>query len=321
MLCYSASHPVQLVICIRDRAIPWKKVRLDHMELDFRSRRKFLCLLLKVTEPLVCQQVEHSVSGILLVPNLRKFPLPQVWNTVTLSSPVILEAGTYTLSYGAFTTTFDSYPKTLNGITMINTYGHNTIGNFPDSVSGWSQYLGIDFVFAVKDVKIAPPATSTSAKIITLPDKTGTVVVDTDISTMVTETSTNTSGNVMTGGGTRTITDSGKALTSLVTGPRASVRTLYARYDPTSGSSISADTNYGFGTATYNTTGQYSLTFSTAFNEVPVINVTCVVDNTSYNWKAIPYVRAPTTSGCDIYILEPAVAWRDLKFHISVIGY
>lgn len=240
---------------------------------------------------------------------------------MTLSSPVILEAGTYTLSYGAFTTTFDSYPKTLNGITMINTYGHNTIGNFPDSVSGWSQYLGIDFVFAVKDVKIAPPATSTSAKIITLPDKTGTVVVDTDISTMVTETSTNTSGNVMTGGGTRTITDSGKALTSLVTGPRASVRTLYARYDPTSGSSISADTNYGFGTATYNTTGQYSLTFSTAFNEVPVINVTCVVDNTSYNWKAIPYVRAPTTSGCDIYILEPAVAWRDLKFHISVIGY
>lgn len=139
-------------------------------------------------------------------------------------------------------------------------------------------------------------------------------------SNVVTSSSTNTSGNVMTGAGGKAIQDSGKAITSLMSGPTTSVRTIYARYDPTGGVNVVLESGYGFSTASYTGTGRYQLTFSSAFTEAPNVQALIIQPSTSITQKVQIFVSDIQTTGCKIFIIDPGVSWYDYKFNVFVVG-
>ncbi len=169
-------------------------------------------------------------------------------------------------------------------------------------------------------------ATLTNNRTITFPDKTGTVVVDTDLSLMVTETSTNTSGNVMIGGGSRLIQDSNIALTQL---PKVStVSSMSGSYSgqPTfiCGHFTSATTPIWVGTKgltsiVKNSTGVYTITYSTAFTNIPSVVVTNYDTNTSF--CGLNNVSVSSTTGCVIRIFDRAGGVFDfMKYNIMICG-
>ncbi len=110
--------------------------------------------------------------------------------------------------------------------------------------------------------------------------------------------------------------------TGSMSGSRAGVtRTLWGRFNPTSGTSVTlVNGSYGFASAVYNSTGQFTLNFVTPFTYPPSVQVTIVRSSTVFTDTAVPYITSITTSSCQVLLIQPSVAWKNLEFFCTVTG-
>ena len=238
-------------------------------------------------------------------------------NTGALTLPT----GSYTLSFTipsiyAPRSTTGLIPITINGIAQTDVYFHITPGVYPATHwSGYTGLLGIDLVWAsTQNFTLSPPSNiGASGKTVTFPGTTGTVALTSDLSAMVTQTSTNTSGNVMTGGGTRLIQDSLVPLSRLLLGGRLGykVNTLYLVFDNsvfTTSNSAFNITSAGWGVpaagrAKINVTGSYHSAAPLFVQVTPVsVGATLVGDFLGYYSPSISsateiYINGTSTGG------------------------
>ena len=219
-------------------------------------------------------------TGVLLASATTSFESTG-WNTSgpLNTGPLVLSASptTYVISstdssYGSWMNTpisSDFTGQIIYSSGVVNT----TPGAFPTTVIG-GTYFGVDLSIDGTYNMTLTTVPLTVNQTTTLRNLSGIVALTSDIpntSTMVTQTSGNTSGNIITGAGTRVIQDSLVPISSVVRsgGPNYKSDALFVQYDNGIFTTTSSNFNItgkgwgspGIGSLKINVTGGYYTTF------------------------------------------------------------
>jgi hypothetical protein len=222
------------------------------------------------------------------------------WNFATINTaPLTLSVGNYTVSMtlaSDFLIPFRSgtLPETRNGITLTNNVYSNTAGSYPTTLYGNTSEIGVDIVLAVVAnlyTSSITPQLLTTNRTLTVPDKTGTLIINTDLAPYP---------QIFASGGTGSSYG-------------GSPKIIFGMVSPSTWVG-----SFGIASISKTGTGTYTLTFVNSFANVP--SITCQLFS-SLGYTGLTMISAASTNGCSINTYGNTGSPFDFDgFHIQVIG-